>query len=187
MPRRAALLLLLAALGGLATTVPRVAERDLYSRLLASTVWVHASNHGKGTGWVVDRGKRWVVTCYHVVGEAEAVEVTFPWRVGGRVVSPWRDYLTHAPELRKRGYIVRAKVLRRNPHTDLALLELASLPKGAADRRAALRSLARLLRDQWEEGEEGGADILVCPSQRQARILPFPGADRNVSPTLRHS
>ena len=130
MPRRAALLLLLAALGGLASTMPRVAERDVYSRLLASTVGVHATNHGKGTGWVVDAGKRWVVTCYHVVGEGDAVEVTFPWRSGGKVVSTRREYLTHAPELRKRGLVVRARVLRRNPATDLALLELASLPDG---------------------------------------------------------
>jgi tetratricopeptide (TPR) repeat protein/S1-C subfamily serine protease len=131
LPPRAALLLLVAALGGLASTVPRAAvERDPYSRLLASTVWVNAANHGKGTGWVVDRGKRWVVTCYHVVGDGDAVEVMFPWRSGGKVVSTRREYLTHAPELRKRGLVVRAKVLRRNLATDLALLELASLPEG---------------------------------------------------------
>ena len=93
-------------------------------------MWVNAANHGKGTGWVADRGKRWVVTCYHVVGEGDDVEVFFPRCVGGRVVSPRREYLTHAPSLRKRGLIVRAKVLRRNPETDLALLELASVPEG---------------------------------------------------------
>src|SRR4051812_12290950 len=125
MPRRAALLLLLAALGSLAFAVPRdpTPERDLYSRILASTACVKATDHGNGTGWVVDRGKRWMVTCYHVVGEGDAVEVVFPWRTAGRVISTRREYLTHAPELRKRGLIVRAKVLRRNPQTDLALLE----------------------------------------------------------------
>ncbi len=132
MPRRAALLLLLVTLGVLSSGVPRdpTPEPDRYTRLLASTAWVQATDHGKGTGWVVDREKRWMVTCYHVVGESAAVEVVFPWRVGGRVVSTRREYLTHAPELRKRGLAVRAKVLRRNPATDLALLELESLPGG---------------------------------------------------------
>ena len=49
----------------------------LPERAVASTVWVRAGREGVGTGWVASIDPPRVVTCAHVVGEAERVEVVF--------------------------------------------------------------------------------------------------------------
>jgi tetratricopeptide (TPR) repeat protein len=77
---------------------------------------------------VADRSKRWVVTCLHVIGEHDTADVIFPVRQGGKIVGPRSYYLENFPKLQKQGFAVRAKVVRRDPVNDLALLELESLP-----------------------------------------------------------
>jgi S1-C subfamily serine protease/Tfp pilus assembly protein PilF len=104
--------------------------RDIYRQSLAALAWVHSSDRAKGTGWIVDVRRRWLVTCYHVVGENDTCEVVFPWRQSGAVVGPRRIYVEQMPELRKRGLAVRGRVLRRNIATDLALVELNRIPEG---------------------------------------------------------
>src|SRR5262245_38860866 len=59
-----------------------LATQDLYPQTLSSTAWV-TSRAGKGTGWLVDRGQRLLLTNLHVVGDQDGVEVVFPlWRDG---------------------------------------------------------------------------------------------------------
>jgi S1-C subfamily serine protease/tetratricopeptide (TPR) repeat protein len=130
------LVLLLLALAGVCAAVPVsppaavLSGADLYRRTLSGTAWVLAAGQGKGTGWVVDRERRWLVTCYHVVGENETCQVVFPWRDGKTVVGPRQRYLEQMPELERRGIAVRGRVLRRSKESDLALVELAALPAG---------------------------------------------------------
>jgi S1-C subfamily serine protease len=95
-----------------------------------SCAWVRAENDGAGAGFVVDVGRRLLVTCRHVVADRETVEVFFPWRRGGELVTDRREYLGNRPALRDRGLLVRGKVLRRSDPADLALVELESLPPG---------------------------------------------------------
>src|SRR4051812_25993161 len=104
---------------------------DLYRRTLPAVGWVHAADRGKGTGWVCDRPGRLFVTNYHVVGENATVEVFFPVRDGDRVLAEKSYYLQNRERLRQSGHLVRGKVLRRRPETDLALIELESLPAEA--------------------------------------------------------
>jgi tetratricopeptide (TPR) repeat protein/S1-C subfamily serine protease len=106
---------------------------DIYRQTLKATAWVRAADQGKGTGWVLDRGRRLLVTGYHVVGENKTVDVAFPYRVRGAVVSERSWYLEHWPRLQQEGYAVRGTVLQRNPDTDLALVELESLPKDVTE------------------------------------------------------
>ena len=47
-------------------------------RSLPAVGWVHATDKGKGTGWVVDAKRRYLITNYHVVGENATAEVQFP-------------------------------------------------------------------------------------------------------------
>ncbi len=117
----------------LAVPAPRPAQAprsgaEVYRHVLRAVGWVRATDKGQGTGWVVDRERRWLVTCYHVVGDNDSVEVVFPVRRGGRILDERQWYVTHLPELRTSGHAVQGKVLRRNRDTDLALVELASLP-----------------------------------------------------------
>jgi tetratricopeptide (TPR) repeat protein len=112
----------------------------LYERTLPAVAWVHAADRGKGTGWVVDRSRRLLVTNYHVVGENKSVEVFFPVREHGAVVAERGYYLEHREHLRKSGHVVRGEVLRRNPDTDLALVKLESLPPEVGELRLAASS-----------------------------------------------
>src|SRR5207302_7393746 len=95
-----------------------------------SCAWVRAESDGAGAGFVVDAGKRWLVTCRHVVGDRERVDVFFPWHRDGELVTERRDYLANRLLLRDRGLLVNGKVLRRSDAADLALVELESLPAG---------------------------------------------------------
>jgi tetratricopeptide (TPR) repeat protein len=104
-----------------------------YRRALDAVAWVRPASGGQGTGWVVDRRRRWLITCQHVVGEGDAVEAVFPLRENGAVVGARQHYLTHLPRLRARGLAVQGKVVRRSPESDLVLVELASLPPGVGE------------------------------------------------------
>ena len=103
---------------------------EVYRRTLRGVAWVHSPDAGKGTGWILDRSRRLLVTCAHVVGDNTTVDVVFPVREGGAVVADRGYYFEHMPDLRKSGTAVRGRVLKRNPAVDLALVELESLPDG---------------------------------------------------------
>jgi S1-C subfamily serine protease/Tfp pilus assembly protein PilF len=105
----------------------------LYQHTLPAIGWVHAPDQGKGTGFVIDRSRRWLLTNYHVVGETKTVEIFFPVKDGDRIVGDRGTYLEKRPQLENDGYVVRGKVLRRSAEADLALVELASLPPGVTE------------------------------------------------------
>lgn len=95
---------------------------------LPAVVYVRADPDGVGTGVVIDRDKKWLVTCRHVVGDRKSAEVFFQWVRKGELETDREEYLSHRDELRKFGLLVKAKVLRTSDELDLALLELDSLP-----------------------------------------------------------
>lgn len=94
----------------------------------AGVAWVHAGAEGVGTGWVVDREKRWLVTCRHVVGERKKVEVFFPAARDGSLRTDKSDYLGDRAALRAAGLLVAGTVTRTDDSTDLALVTLDSVP-----------------------------------------------------------
>src|SRR6185437_6646491 len=114
----------------------------IYRQLLAATVWIHAPDQGKGTGWLLDTSRRWIITNYHVVGENETVEVVFPCArpASNTVIAERSWYLENFPRLRTTGYVVRGRVLRRSRQSDLALLELPTLPPAVKALPLARRS-----------------------------------------------
>src|SRR3954471_14088766 len=95
---------------------------------LAACAWVRAENDGAGAGFVIDAGRRRLVTCRHVVADRKAVDVVFPWVRGGELVTDRAAYLGNRPRLRELGLLVSSKVLKTSDELDLALLELESLP-----------------------------------------------------------
>src|SRR5262245_39788062 len=98
---------------------------------LRSCVWVRAENDGAGGGFVVDVEKRLIVTCRHVVAERKKVDVFFPWTREGALVTEKREYLGNRPFLRDRGLLCTGTVLKSADESDLALIQLDSLPPGA--------------------------------------------------------
>jgi S1-C subfamily serine protease len=94
---------------------------DVYRRALASTAWV-LTGGSTGTGaLIVDGGKRYVLTAYHVVHKARQIDVIFPRFYEGKVLANERHYETRD--------IIRANVVSSDPKRDLALLELVRMPE----------------------------------------------------------
>src|SRR5438105_4289990 len=103
-----------------------VPMRDSYRQTLPSVAWVQAGREGRGTGWVADAGKKWLLTNYHTVGDAKTVEVMFPQYLDGRLLVDREAYQVNFPKWK-----IDGRVVRRSPERDLALIELASLPDSA--------------------------------------------------------
>jgi tetratricopeptide (TPR) repeat protein len=99
-----------------------VDRRKLYVDHLKGCAGVITSG-GPATGWVVDVEKRWVMTCQHVVGSLEEVEIVFPAHKDGKVVQERDWYLKSAPRL-------KGKVISADPKRDLAIIEVESFPDG---------------------------------------------------------
>ncbi len=111
----------------------RAADEDVgtkvYRRVLKSVVWVHSPRGGgkvaTGTGTLIERKHRLVLTNYHVVGEVDRATVMFPEYQKGKLVAEREFYLDR---VRRDG--IRGKVVARDKRCDLALIQLESLPEG---------------------------------------------------------
>ena len=58
---------------------PTEAGVEVYRKVLRSTVWVHRpGGQITGSGSLVDKGRRLVLTNYHVVGDNKHMTVFFP-------------------------------------------------------------------------------------------------------------
>src|SRR5271154_2610930 len=97
-------------------------RRQLFASTVKGCVAVMPTG-GPASGCVVDVQKRWIVTCQHVVGTREEVEVVFPSYKDGRLIQERHYYLNTAARL-------RGKVLSNDLKRDLCLIQLDTLPDG---------------------------------------------------------
>jgi len=126
-------LLLLPLLAGLCLPAWTRADEDVgtavYKKVLKSVVWVQSPRGGNklatGTGSLVDRKHRLVLTNYHVVGDVDRATVMFPAYQKGKLVAE-REY--YIERIRRDG--IRGKVVARDRRCDLALIQLEDLPEG---------------------------------------------------------
>jgi hypothetical protein len=105
------------------------ANEAVYQKTLRATVLV-VSHQGQGTGWVLSREQRQLITCQHVVGTDKEVRVIFPAFRDGKLVTGRDYYKTQAQP-------VRGRVVRTDGPRDLALIEVESLPEAAAEVKLA--------------------------------------------------
>jgi hypothetical protein len=125
---------LLVAPGGIAQPEPAQPTTDTgisaYRKVLRSTVWVHSSRgEGKlatGSGSLIDKGRRLVLTNYHVVGDVKAATVFFPAFDGKRAIPERKYYLDRARSLGIPGEVVEV-----DKAADLALIRLDRVPDDA--------------------------------------------------------
>ena len=96
----------------------------VYKKTLKATALV-ATGGGTGTGWVLDKDKKLMITAEHVVGTDKEVKVFFPAFKGKKVISSREFYESQAP--------VRGRVVRVDVRRDLALIELEELPEQVAN------------------------------------------------------
>ncbi len=109
--------------------------QEIYKDTLKATAWVVVPRGqpvngvlkvSTGTGSLIDRAKRIVITNYHVVTDADKVFVFFPAFDRGKLVAE-REYYQ---KLLPKGAGIQGTVIAKDMKRDLALIQLATLPDG---------------------------------------------------------
>ena len=99
--------------------------KELHQLLLNSSGWIiwqpTETTTTSGTGWIVDKERKLMVTNDHVVDGIDTLQVIFPIWKDGRLVREEGEY-----SIKKS---VKATVIDRDPVRDLALIQLESLPE----------------------------------------------------------
>jgi S1-C subfamily serine protease len=98
--------------------------RALYARTVRSAALIIGSEYW-GSGFLVDRERRLVITNWHVVRKGDTVDVVFPAYEDGELITDSNYYVKNSRALAYLG-----KVLCRRPHHDLALIQLQKVPAG---------------------------------------------------------
>jgi len=113
---------------------------QVYQNVLKSTVWIHSqrgSSLATGSGSLIDRRRRLILTNYHVVGNIDRATVYFPaYRSDKEVIAEREYYRQH------RERAIRGSVMARDPQADLAVIQLDRVPEGAQALVLASRSPA---------------------------------------------
>ena len=97
----------------------------VYQKTLRATAMV-LTPQGQGSGWVVSRDKRQLITSQHVVRGSDKVLVVFPAYRHGRVIAGREFYKDNAEP-------VLGRVVRTDVGHDLALIEVAVLPANVGE------------------------------------------------------
>jgi S1-C subfamily serine protease len=101
----------------------------IYEQTLRSTCWVRLPKTF-GSGTLIDRSRKLVLTSCHVVLGKDTVKVWFPVFEKEKVVSDRARF-------EKLARPVPGKVIARDPSRDLALIELESVPEGVTEMKLA--------------------------------------------------
>lgn len=176
MKSRLALFLLLGAFAAIPLRADDTAGQKIYADNVRGTVLVFQKNdkgqiYSHGSGWVVDRDARLVITNHHVVFPKNKVYVHFPDFREDVVISERSHY--------KVDKAIEAQVLDSDPKLDLAVIQLQSLPKGAKalKRAAKAPSPGERLHLIGNPGVSAGYFVYSNGNVRQVlhRVVRYPG------------
>lgn len=105
----------------------------VYKQVLRSTAWIHSDRgNGKystGSGSLVDKGRRLVLTNYHVVGDVKRATVFFPDYGPDKKVIPERKH--YADRAGRLG--IPGDVIELDKEGDLALIRIDRVPEGVPE------------------------------------------------------
>ena len=110
--------------------------QQIYNQAIRSVVWIATLGDGwfgKGSGVVIDKTRRLVVTNEHVVRDTELISVFFPFRQNGRLVRDEGFYFENWEGLDQRGFHADGRVVAKNVRNDLAIVQLNRLPATARE------------------------------------------------------
>lgn len=108
----------------------------IYKQTLPGIAWVVSEikgGTGTGTGWVIDKKNRLLVTNHHVIDRSKRVVVFFPEQKNGKTVAE-RDWYA------ENGKPIPAKVIASDPTKDLAILQVDRIPESAVELKLATES-----------------------------------------------
>jgi S1-C subfamily serine protease len=119
------------AVGAASSSAQSESGEKIYQKTLRGTTWILGVRANQtadtGTGVLIDARHKWVLTNYHVAGEASRILVFFPRFRDGKLIAERSEYQA----LLRKGQGIPARVIFRDQKRDLVLLELESIPHGA--------------------------------------------------------
>src|SRR5579885_2157067 len=127
-PLLAALALTLAAAPAPASAQEAGGGAKVYRQAVPSVVWVHSTRDrglATGSGSLIDRDRRLILTNYHVVEDNPRATVFFPVFRDGQPI-PEKQYYRD----RKDRLGIRGRVVAVDRQADLALIQIESVPAG---------------------------------------------------------
>jgi tetratricopeptide (TPR) repeat protein/S1-C subfamily serine protease len=102
-------------------------QNPVYTKAIKGVVFVSVKGKDgstwQGTGWVLDKEQRLVVTNHHVIEDAEDFRVFFPLYVDGQLVTDLGRSLVDARA-------IAGRIVDSDEGCDLALLQVDSIPQG---------------------------------------------------------
>ncbi len=101
---------------------------EVYKKVVKSTVWIH-SDRGRllatGTGSLIDKDARLVLTNFHVVGDVKRATIYFPAFRDDKPIPERRYYIDHEKTL-----AIHGAVLAVDKQADLAVIRIEKVPDG---------------------------------------------------------
>jgi predicted Zn finger-like uncharacterized protein len=107
----------------------KVSRNTIYQYVLKSTAWIitkQAEGAAMGTGSLIDKDNRLVLTNYHVVHGSQDFVVFFPTYKEGRLIQERKAYMERA----RADDAIRGKIMDVDDKRDLALIQLNRVPDG---------------------------------------------------------
>lgn len=126
-------------------------KKEVIRKARSSTVFVVVPGRGTGSGFVVDRDARLVMTCAHVMGTRAEARIHFPVVRDGQVLAERKAYADEPA--------ISASVIDMDPSKDLCVLRLDRLPPDAGIVQLATKS-AESGEDIFSIGNPGSSDAL---------------------------
>ena len=139
--------------GDAGRNLPDLPARQIYDQATPSVVWITTIKEdwiGKGSGVLIDRKRRLVVTNEHVIRGAEWVHVFFPYEGRNGLEIEEAFYVNNWEWLERNGYATEARVIRQNVKNDLAIIQLRHLPLTA---REIKHDFSRNVEDSMKKGD----------------------------------
>ncbi|WP_145258835.1 S1 family peptidase [Calycomorphotria hydatis] len=117
-----------------------LADANVYKTTLKSTAWIIGKTEKgltTGSGVLVDKERKLVLTNYHVTGDSRSAVVFFPDSKKGTVVADRQHYLDNLKTLG-----IKGRVISIDRKRDLAMIELTRLPYGVEAIKVAKDSVS---------------------------------------------
>ena len=139
--------------------------QEIYDQAINSVVWIHTEHTegtGKGSGFLIDKDRKLIVTNQHVIDNAEQIYVFFPYRdQNGKLEKNSDFYWKNVKWLLGNDYATKGRVIAQNVENDLAIVQLDWLPSTA---REIQHDFSRNLEDSMRRGDK--VHILGNPGNR---------------------
>ena len=133
---------------------------DIYDQAIHSVVWIHAGEF-TGSGVLIDRRRKLVVTNRHVIANTVWVDVFFPYKQNASVNKDINFYTGKKAFLERNRYLTKGKVIAANARTDLAIVQLVQIPATASEIQ---HDFSRNVEDRMRQGDK--VHIFGNPGER---------------------